>query len=101
MKLVCSPPLEAGRLEKVRAAAGPMAVVNEDAAAHMADADAFFGKMTPELLAGAKKLQRASMSEIRRRFGARTARLCYPAMATTALGAIPGGLTWHFARPAV
>jgi enoyl-[acyl-carrier protein] reductase/trans-2-enoyl-CoA reductase (NAD+) len=43
-------------------------------------------------LAGAKKLQRASMSEIRRRFGARTARLCYPAMATTALGAIPGGL---------
>jgi enoyl-[acyl-carrier protein] reductase/trans-2-enoyl-CoA reductase (NAD+) len=43
-------------------------------------------------LAGAKKLQRESMSEIRRRFGARTARLCYPAMATTALGAIPGGL---------
>src|SRR5258706_3699606 len=43
-------------------------------------------------LAGAKKLQRESMVEIRRRFGARTARLCYPAMATTALGAIPGGL---------
>jgi enoyl-[acyl-carrier protein] reductase/trans-2-enoyl-CoA reductase (NAD+) len=43
-------------------------------------------------LAGAKKLQRESMSEIRSRFGARTARLCYPAMATTALGAIPGGL---------
>ena len=43
-------------------------------------------------LAGAKKLQRETMLEIRRRFGARTARLCYPAMATTALGAIPGGL---------
>jgi enoyl-[acyl-carrier protein] reductase/trans-2-enoyl-CoA reductase (NAD+) len=43
-------------------------------------------------LAGAKKLQRESMAEIRRRFGARTARLCYPAMPTTALGAIPGGL---------
>ena len=43
-------------------------------------------------LAGAKRLQRESMSEIRRRFGVRTARLCYPAMATTALGAIPGGL---------
>jgi enoyl-[acyl-carrier protein] reductase/trans-2-enoyl-CoA reductase (NAD+) len=43
-------------------------------------------------LAGAKKLQRASMAEIRQRFGARTARLCYPAMPTTALGAIPGGL---------
>jgi enoyl-[acyl-carrier protein] reductase/trans-2-enoyl-CoA reductase (NAD+) len=43
-------------------------------------------------LAGAKKLQRESMAEIRQRFGARTARLCYPAMPTTALGAIPGGL---------
>jgi enoyl-[acyl-carrier protein] reductase / trans-2-enoyl-CoA reductase (NAD+) len=46
-------------------------------------------------LAGAKKLQRESMAEIRRRFGARTARLCYPAMATTALGAIPGGLLMY------
>jgi len=46
-------------------------------------------------LAGAKKLQRESMVEIRRRFGARTARLCYPAMATTALGAIPGGLLMY------
>ncbi|MCC6523436.1 MAG: hypothetical protein IT373_12330 [Polyangiaceae bacterium] len=42
-------------------------------------------------LAGAKKLQRSSMQEIERRFGLRTVRLCYPAMATTALGAIPGG----------
>lgn len=43
-------------------------------------------------LAGAKKLQRETMTQIRDRFGARTVRLCYPAVATTALGAIPGGL---------
>ena len=43
-------------------------------------------------LAGAKKLQRETMKEIRERFGAKTVRLCYPAVATTALGAIPGGL---------
>jgi enoyl-[acyl-carrier protein] reductase / trans-2-enoyl-CoA reductase (NAD+) len=46
-------------------------------------------------LAGAKTLQRRSMAEIRERFGARTARLCYPPMATTALGAIPGGLLMY------
>ena len=46
-------------------------------------------------LAGAKQLQRETMVEIRRRFAARTARLCYPAMATTALGAIPGGLLMY------
>ena len=46
-------------------------------------------------LAGAKQLQRETMVEINRRFGARTARLCYPAMATTALGAIPGGLLMY------
>jgi enoyl-[acyl-carrier protein] reductase/trans-2-enoyl-CoA reductase (NAD+) len=43
-------------------------------------------------LAGAKILQRDTMAQIRERFGAKTARLCYPAVATTALGAIPGGL---------
>jgi len=42
-------------------------------------------------LAKAKMLQRESMQEIARRFGVRTARLAYPAMNTTALGAIPGG----------
>ncbi len=42
-------------------------------------------------LAGAKILQRETMQQIREDFGARTVRLCYPAMATTALGAIPGG----------
>lgn len=46
-------------------------------------------------LAGAKKLQRETMATIRERFGAITARLCYPAVATTALGAIPGGLLMY------
>jgi enoyl-[acyl-carrier protein] reductase / trans-2-enoyl-CoA reductase (NAD+) len=43
-------------------------------------------------LAGAKILQRETMATIRERFGVRTVRLCYPAMCTTALGAIPGGI---------
>lgn len=42
-------------------------------------------------LAGAKILQRKNQQLIAERFGARPVRLCYPAMATTALGAIPGG----------
>jgi enoyl-[acyl-carrier protein] reductase/trans-2-enoyl-CoA reductase (NAD+) len=42
-------------------------------------------------LAGAKILQRKTMAEIQQRFGARPARICYPAMGTTALGTIPGG----------
>ncbi len=46
-------------------------------------------------LAGAKQIQRRTMAEIRGRFAARTVRLCYPAMATTALGAIPGGLLMY------
>ena len=46
-------------------------------------------------LAGAKKLQRKTMEEIHERFGARTVRVCYPAVATTALGAIPGGLLMY------
>lgn len=46
-------------------------------------------------LAGAKKLQRETMVQIRERFGVRTARICYPPMATTALGAIPGGLLMY------
>jgi enoyl-[acyl-carrier protein] reductase/trans-2-enoyl-CoA reductase (NAD+) len=46
-------------------------------------------------LAGAKKLQRETMDGIRDRFGARTVRICYPAVATTALGAIPGGLLMY------
>lgn len=43
-------------------------------------------------LADAKRAQRESLVLIAERHGARTARLCYPAMATTALGAIPGGM---------
>ncbi len=46
-------------------------------------------------LAGAKQLQRKTMAEIKERFGVKTARLCYPAVATTALGAIPGGLLMY------
>lgn len=46
-------------------------------------------------LAGAKLLQRKTMADISARFGARTVRLCYPAVATTALGAIPGGLLMY------
>jgi enoyl-[acyl-carrier protein] reductase / trans-2-enoyl-CoA reductase (NAD+) len=43
-------------------------------------------------LAKAKVLQREAMDQIKSRFGVRTTRLCYPAMNTTALGAIPGGI---------
>ena len=46
-------------------------------------------------LAGAKQLQRKTMGEIRERFGVRTARICYPPVATTALGAIPGGMLMY------
>jgi enoyl-[acyl-carrier protein] reductase / trans-2-enoyl-CoA reductase (NAD+) len=46
-------------------------------------------------LSGAKQLQRRTMGEIRERFGVRTARICYPPVATTALGAIPGGLLMY------
>jgi enoyl-[acyl-carrier protein] reductase / trans-2-enoyl-CoA reductase (NAD+) len=42
-------------------------------------------------LAGAKVLQRGTMQQIADDYGARCVRLCYPAMPTTALGAIPGG----------
>ena len=46
-------------------------------------------------LAGAKILQRETMQQIQDRFGAKTVRICYPAVATTALGAIPGGLLMY------
>jgi phosphoglycerate dehydrogenase-like enzyme len=61
MKLVIHPPVEPERLEKIVAAAGPMQVVNAEnyaaALAAMPEADAFFGKLTPELLAAGKKLR--------------------------------------------
>jgi phosphoglycerate dehydrogenase-like enzyme len=61
MKLLLHPPVEPERLAKVRGAAGAMAVVNAadeaEALAHAADADAFFGKITPALLARAGRLR--------------------------------------------
>ncbi len=61
MKLVIFPPIEDERLTLVRQAAGAMQVVNArdevDAAAQIADADAFFGKITPSLLAQARQLR--------------------------------------------
>jgi phosphoglycerate dehydrogenase-like enzyme len=61
MKLLLYPPVESERLEKIRLAAGAMAVVNAEdetaALAQIADADAFFGKITPALLGAAKNLR--------------------------------------------
>src|SRR5437870_7867535 len=61
MKLVIHPPLERDRLDRVTAAAGPMVVVNAPdevhALRHLPDADAFFGKITPRLLAAAPRLR--------------------------------------------
>jgi phosphoglycerate dehydrogenase-like enzyme len=59
--MVIYPPVEAERLERIRAAAGDMAVVNAadeaEARRAIADADAFFGKITPPLLAAAGRLR--------------------------------------------
>ena len=61
MKLLIHPPVEYDRLNKILAAAGPMTVVNAgndaEALQSVVDADAFFGKLTPPLLAAAKKLR--------------------------------------------
>lgn len=61
MKLVIHPSIEEARLVKIKAAAGAMAVVNAtdeaEAAGALPDADAFFGKITPPLLAAAPKLR--------------------------------------------
>jgi len=43
-------------------------------------------------LAGAKIIQRENMARVREQFDVKTVRICYPAMDTTAIGAIPGGL---------
>lgn len=60
MKLLIYPPVDAARFAKIREAAGPMQVASAEseveAAAQIADADAFFGKITPALLARAGKL---------------------------------------------
>lgn len=61
MKLVIFPPVEEARLERIRQVAGKMAVVNcdtaEQALFEIRDADAFFGKITPPLLAAAGRLR--------------------------------------------
>ncbi len=61
MKLVIHPPVDLERFGHITTAAGPMTVVNAateaDALPHMADADAFFGKITPALLAAARRLR--------------------------------------------
>ncbi|MGH7265405.1 MAG: D-2-hydroxyacid dehydrogenase [Candidatus Rokuibacteriota bacterium] len=61
MKLVIHPPVEPARLARIREAAGDMTVINaaDEAAAvrEIADADAFFGKLTPPLLAAAPRLR--------------------------------------------
>lgn len=46
-------------------------------------------------LAGAKLLARESMKRIRDTHGARTIRICYPPLCTTAIGAIPGGMLMY------
>jgi phosphoglycerate dehydrogenase-like enzyme len=61
MKLVIHPPVEVERYARIVEAAGPMQVVNaaNPAAAReaIAEADAFFGKLTPEMLAVAGRLR--------------------------------------------
>lgn len=61
MKLIIHPAVEAARYERIVEAAGAIEVVNADspdaARAAIVDADAFFGKVTPPLLAAATKLR--------------------------------------------
>lgn len=61
LKLVMHPPVDDARLARIQSAAGAMRVVNahdlQTANAEIVDADAFFGKITPELLRRAKKLR--------------------------------------------
>lgn len=61
LRLVLHPPVEDERLKQIAEAARPMTVVNAatpaDALAAIATADAFFGKLTPPLLAAAGRLR--------------------------------------------
>jgi phosphoglycerate dehydrogenase-like enzyme len=61
MKLLCYPAIEPARLDRIISAATPMRVANtaEEAQAlvEIVDADAFFGKLTPPLLAAARQLR--------------------------------------------
>lgn len=59
--LVIFPAIEAVRLDRLREAAPALTIINaptrEAAVAAMPDADAFFGKLTPDLLAAASRLK--------------------------------------------
>jgi phosphoglycerate dehydrogenase-like enzyme len=61
MKLLLFPAVRDARLAKIQAAAGRMEVAGADdetaAVREIADADAFFGKLTPPMLAAARKLR--------------------------------------------
>mgnify|MGYP001205414239 CR=1 FL=1 len=61
MKLVIHPPVEDARLSRIAAESAGMRIINatheHEALAHMPDADAFFGKITPPLLAAAGRLR--------------------------------------------
>lgn len=61
MKLVLFPEVDPERFEKIELAAAPMRVVNcsdeQHAANEIVEADAFFGKLTPTILASARKLR--------------------------------------------
>jgi phosphoglycerate dehydrogenase-like enzyme len=61
MKLLIHPPIDEARLVKICESAAPMSVVNavneQTALLEIVDADAFFGKITPPLLAAARKLR--------------------------------------------
>jgi phosphoglycerate dehydrogenase-like enzyme len=61
MKLVIHPPIDSHRLSLIQEAANGMAVVNaiddQEALHEMATADAFFGKLTPALLANGPRLR--------------------------------------------
>jgi phosphoglycerate dehydrogenase-like enzyme len=61
MKLLIHPAVEAARLQRIQKASDGMVVSNADSAEEamrqIVDADAFFGKMTPELLAAAGQLK--------------------------------------------
>ena len=61
MKLLIYPAIEEARLKAVQEAASGVSVVNavtqDEALGGIVDADGFFGKITPELLAASKQLR--------------------------------------------
>jgi phosphoglycerate dehydrogenase-like enzyme len=61
MKLLIHPAVEEARLQRIIDAAGAVTVINaateSEALAHILDADAYFGRLTPTLLASARQLR--------------------------------------------